>query len=61
MAADGAVEVTRRITAVAEDAGETRKLADTIDRHAVQVSDQVGRLKERLTGLLAGPCDVPAL
>ncbi|MGF7206796.1 methyl-accepting chemotaxis protein [Skermanella aerolata] len=60
MAADGAVEVSRRITAVAEDAGETRKLADTIDRHAVQVSDQVGRLKDRLTGLLAGPCDVPA-
>jgi methyl-accepting chemotaxis protein len=61
MAADGAVEVSRRITAVAEDAGETRELADTIDRHAVQVSDQVGRLKDRLTGLLAGPCEVPAL
>ncbi len=59
-AADGAGEVSRRITAVSEDAGETRKLADTIDRHAADVSDQVGRLKDRLIGLLSGPRDAAA-
>jgi methyl-accepting chemotaxis protein len=53
-AADGAGEVSRRITAVSEDAGETRKLAETIDHHAAGVSSQVGQLKDRLTGLLGG-------
>jgi methyl-accepting chemotaxis protein len=59
-AADGAGEVSRRITAVSEDAGETRKLADTIDHHAADVSDQVGRLKDRLISLLGGSRDAAA-
>ena len=54
-AADGAGEVSRRITAVSQDAGETRKLADTIDHHAAGVSDQVGRLKDRLISLVGAP------
>jgi methyl-accepting chemotaxis protein len=53
-AADGAGEVSRRISAVSEDANETRKLADTIDHHAAGVSNQIGRLKDRLTALLSG-------
>jgi methyl-accepting chemotaxis protein len=54
-AADGAGEVSRRITAVSQDAGETRKLADTIDDHAADVSEKVGRLKDRLISLVGAP------
>jgi methyl-accepting chemotaxis protein len=59
-AADGAGEVARRITAVSQDAGETRRLADTVDCHAADVSNQVGRLKNRLIGLLSRAQDAAA-
>jgi methyl-accepting chemotaxis protein len=59
-AADGAGEVARCITAVSQNAGETRKLADTVDCHAIDVSNQVGRLKDRLIGLLGNSQDAAA-
>ncbi|WP_158044387.1 methyl-accepting chemotaxis protein [Skermanella pratensis] len=51
-AANGTGEVSERITAVSEDASETRGLALVLDNSAVVVSSQVKQLKERLTQLL---------
>ena len=51
-AANGTGEVSQRITAVSEDASETRGLALVLDNSAVVVSTQVKHLKERLNQLL---------
>ncbi|UEM05107.1 methyl-accepting chemotaxis protein [Skermanella rosea] len=51
-AANGTGEVSQRITAVSEDASETRGLALVLDNSAVVVTTQVKHLKERLNQLL---------
>ncbi len=51
-AANGTTEVSERISAVSQDASQTRTLAQTLDAKAVEVSDQVRTLRERLMSIL---------
>ncbi|ACI98355.1 methyl-accepting chemotaxis protein, putative [Rhodospirillum centenum SW] len=53
-AAGGTIEVSDRIQAVAEDAGQTGRLARDLAARASQVTARVQQLRERLAGILDG-------